>query len=76
MRARETKKIQKEKILSKKYSDFELEEFVGEINDYKSLLSSIGININKENGLTKQNIKISKTKKKNNKESKVKKSSS
>ena len=64
MRARETKKIQKEKILSKKYSDFELEEFVGEINDYKSLLSSIGININKENGLTKQNIKISKTKKK------------
>ena len=76
MRARETKKIQKEKILSKKYSDFELEEFVGEINDYKSLLSSIGININKENGLTKQNIKISKTKKKNIKESKVKKSNS
>lgn len=75
MRARETKKIQKEKILSKKYSDFELEEFVGEINDYKSLLSSIGININKENGLTKQNIKIAKTKKKN-KESKVKKSNS
>lgn len=75
MRARETKKIQKEKILSKKYSDFELEEFVGEINDYRSLLSSIGININKENGLTKQNIKIAKTKKKN-KESKVKNSNS
>lgn len=70
MRARETKKIQKEKILSKKYSDFELEEFVEEINDYKSLLSSIGININKENGLVKHNVKISKNKKKNNKESK------
>ena len=51
MRAREIKKIKKEKFLNKKYSDFELEEMVAEIDNYKTMLSSIGFDIEKNSKL-------------------------
>ena len=70
MRAREIKKIKKEKFLNKKYSDFELEEMVAEIDNYKTMLSSIGFDIEKNSKLQKKKVKIEKIKKKKSKETK------
>ena len=70
MRAREIKKIKKEKFLNKKYSDFELEEMVAEIDNYKTMLNSIGFDIEKNSKLAKKKVKIQKIKKKKSKESK------
>lgn len=70
MRAREIKKIKKEKFLNKKYSDFELEEMVAEIDNYKTMLSSIGFDIEKNSKLPKKKVKIEKIKKKKSKETK------
>lgn len=42
MRGNQLKKIKLKTKLDQKYSDFEIEEFVAEINDYKALLNSIG----------------------------------
>ena len=47
-----------------KLSDFELEEMVAEIDNYKTMLSSIGFDIEKNSKLPKKKVKIEKIKKK------------
>jgi hypothetical protein len=69
MRYREIKKVKKEKFLNKKYSDYEIEEMINEINEHKTLLNSIGFNLNKHSKLQRKKINSStsnlfKTKKK------------
>lgn len=46
MRVNKIRKINQNKQLNQKYSDFELEEILSEINDYNALLNSIGLKVN------------------------------
>lgn len=63
MRVNKIRKINQNKHLNQKYSDFELEEILSEINDYKALLNSIGLKVNLKPDVNKIKIKNEKEKK-------------
>lgn len=74
MRAREIKKIREKIFLNKKFSDFELEELVQEVTEYKTMLQSLGMDLNKLKEEKRRNPKKGEKKPKKASEKKKKKS--